>query len=78
MSFTACPAPLRSISEALTPRRHSPAHSQKGNQHMADYFTNFSLIVPLPSDEAVDYALNQHHAAADSHLNGACHEAVRH
>jgi len=25
---------------------------------MADYFTNFSLIVPLPTQEAVDYALN--------------------
>jgi len=25
---------------------------------MADYFTNFSLIVLLPSEEAVDYALN--------------------
>ena len=25
---------------------------------MADYFTNFSLIVLLPTEEAVDYALN--------------------
>jgi len=25
---------------------------------MADYFTNFSLIVPLPTQQAVDYALN--------------------
>ena len=25
--------------------------------HVADYFTNFSLIVPLPTEEAVEYAL---------------------
>lgn len=35
---------------------------------MADYFTNFSLIVPLPTEEAVEYALNLAEQASDAYL----------
>ena len=31
---------------------------------MADYFTNFSLIMPLPDEAAQTYALDLAHAAA--------------
>jgi hypothetical protein len=50
-------SPASSNFKTSTPRRHSSAHSQKGKQNMADYFTNFSLIVPLPTEEAVEYAI---------------------
>ena len=36
---------------------------------MADYFTSFSLIVPLPTEAAEKYALNLAHQAADIHHN---------
>ena len=35
---------------------------------MADYFTNFSLIVPLPTQEAVEYALNLAEQAFHAHM----------
>ena len=34
---------------------------------MADYYTNFSLVVPLPSEAAQAYALELHHLAAQGH-----------
>ncbi len=35
---------------------------------MADYFTNFSLVLSLPSQEAQDYALEIHHQASQANL----------
>jgi len=35
---------------------------------MADYFTNFSLIVPLPTEAAEKYALDLAHLAFQIHL----------
>ena len=35
---------------------------------MADYFTNFSLIVPLPSEAAVEYAIDLAEQAARARL----------
>ena len=34
---------------------------------MADYFTHFSLVVPLPSETAQEYALELHHQAEQTH-----------
>ena len=34
---------------------------------MADYYTNFSLVVPLPSEAAQAYALALHHQAELAH-----------
>jgi hypothetical protein len=33
---------------------------------MADYYTNFSLVVPLPSEEAQKYALELAHTASNA------------
>jgi hypothetical protein len=38
---------------------------RKEIKNMADYFTNFSFIVPLPTQEAVDYALHLAEQASD-------------
>ena len=35
---------------------------------MADYFTNFSFIVPLPTEEAVEYAVNLAEQAFHAHM----------
>jgi hypothetical protein len=51
-----------------TPRGQSSAHPQKGKQNMADYFTNFSLIVPLPDEAAVNYALELANQAFHAHM----------
>jgi hypothetical protein len=38
---------------------------------MADYFTNFSLIVPLPDEAAVQYALDLAEQAFHAHMDEA-------
>ena len=38
---------------------------------MADYFTNFSLIVPLPDESAVQYALDLAEQAFHAHMGEA-------
>ena len=52
---------------------HKPAAgtslaAKKRKDHMADYFTNFSLLVPLPDEAAQKYALDLATAASSAQM----------